>query len=127
MKTELGQGHGSQYLYNQRLSTLQDYAKRLNIPTIVVTHFKIEKGWVGTNKGLLQLLWERGFIDTGKMKQYQLKVVGDNGDLVPEFSLVHTLEQCNDFANESTQLEYVCDLGEIFFTPAPNKKRKQRT
>ena len=38
-----------------------------------------------------------------------MKQLDDNGDLVPEFSLIHLLENCADFKNEKTQLEYVCE------------------
>ena len=54
-------------------------------------------------------MWERGFIDESKLKQYKMKVLDDTGNLVPELSLVYMLEQCHDFLNEMSQLEYVCE------------------
>ncbi len=35
-------------------------------------------------------------------------MVDDAGLIVKEYSLEHQLETCTDFANEQTQLEYVC-------------------
>ena len=40
--------------------------------------------------------------------QYKKIVIDDSGFVVKEFSLVHMLETCTDFANEKTQLEFVC-------------------
>jgi len=33
----------------------------------------IEEGWLGKPKGLLQVLWERGWIDEQNMSKYSLK------------------------------------------------------
>ena len=33
---------------------------------------KIKEGWVGKAKGLLQVLWERGYIETSKLSSYTL-------------------------------------------------------
>jgi hypothetical protein len=57
---------------------------------------------------LLQVLWERGWIDESKISQYKKIVTDDAGFIVKEFSLAHMLETCTDFANEKTQLEFVC-------------------
>jgi len=38
-----------------------------------------------------------------------MKVLDDTGNLVPELSLVHMLEQCHDFLNEMSQLEHVSE------------------
>jgi hypothetical protein len=57
---------------------------------------------------LLQVLWERGWIDESKIARYKKIVTDDAGFIVKEFSLARMLETCTDFANEKTQLEFVC-------------------
>jgi hypothetical protein len=66
-------------------------------------------GWAGKGKGLLQVLWERGWIDESKISQYKKVVTNDAGYPVKEFSLGMMLDSCTDFANETTQLEFVCE------------------
>ncbi len=68
----------------------------------------MKTGWAGKGKGLLQILWERGWIDESKISEYKKIVTDDAGLIVKEFSLAHILETCTDFANEKTQLEFVC-------------------
>ena len=34
--------------------------------------YKTVKGWVGNPKGVLQILWERGFIDKNRLKKYYI-------------------------------------------------------
>jgi hypothetical protein len=91
------------------LCDLQQKAKALSIDVEHVETSKIRKGWEGKCKGLLQVLWERGFIDESKLKQYRKRVLDENGDIIPEMSLCYLLEQCHDFLHEKTQLEYVCE------------------
>ena len=57
---------------------------------------------------MLQVLWERGFIDESKVKHYKIKVLDDNGTIIPELSLGLMIENCHDFQNEVSQLEHVC-------------------
>ena len=92
-------------MLSMRLSDLQSKAKALDIPTKQLKTKKIVKGWVGKPKGIFQVLWERGFIDPSNTKKYRIKLLDDNGEFVPEFSLVHLLKDCPDFKNEKTQLE----------------------
>jgi hypothetical protein len=72
-----------------RLSDLQNKAKALDIPTKITETEKTTKGWVGKPKGIFQVLWDQGFIDSLNCKKYRMKLLDDNGELVPEFSLVH--------------------------------------
>ncbi len=58
---------------------------------------------------MLQVLWERGWIDESKISQYKKVVTNDAGYPVKEFSLGMMLDSCTDFANETTQLEFVCE------------------
>ena len=71
METDLGKGLGSQSLLSMQLCDLQQKAKALLIDIEHVETSKIRKGWERKGKGLLQVLWERGFIDKSKLKQYR--------------------------------------------------------
>ena len=82
-------------------------ARSLDIETTYVKTHRVKPGWKGKGKGLLQVLWERGFIDVSRLSEYRKRVEDADGKLVPELSLVHMLETCTDFANETSQLEYV--------------------
>ena len=42
-----------------------DLAKELDIPT-EYKRTKIQEGWFGKPKGMIQILWERGFINPNK-------------------------------------------------------------
>jgi hypothetical protein len=72
-----------------------------------VTH-KVKPGWEGKGKGMLQILYERGWICREQLDQNKKKVVDDAGLIVKEYSLGNLLETCTNFANKKTQLEYVC-------------------
>ncbi len=108
MQTDLGKGLGKQALLNMRLADLQDKAAALSIDIMATVTSKLRKGWVGKGKGLLQVLWERGFIDESKVKNYKVKVLDEDGNVVPTFSLEYMMANCPDFVNEMSQLEYVC-------------------
>jgi hypothetical protein len=81
---------------------------------------KIKEGWVGKAKGLLQVLWERGFIDTNKLSSYTLTGRKDElGNVDLCFSLRHLMAMCPDFLNEEGMMEHVgSKLGvEVMLTP----------
>ncbi|EJK53460.1 hypothetical protein THAOC_27108, partial [Thalassiosira oceanica] len=71
-----------------------------------VTRKKIP-GWYGKGKGLMQVLWERGFIDASKpYSHYQVEKKVD-GKVVEDISLRHMMGKCTDFAEEVSQLEAI--------------------
>jgi hypothetical protein len=72
-----------------------------------VTH-RLVPGWEGKGKGLMQILWERGWIDELMVKEYKVHVVDDVGIIIPEYSLTTLMENCTDFKNEMSQLDFVC-------------------
>ncbi len=43
-----------------------------------------------------------------KVKNYRIKMLDEDGNMVPEFSLEPMMANCPDFLNEMSQLEYVC-------------------
>ena len=56
----------------------------------------------------LQIVWERGFIDSKMWTHYHSRGLDDNNEMVEELSLEHLMSGCTDFVNEVSQLEYVC-------------------
>jgi hypothetical protein len=82
----------------------------------------LDEGWEGKPKGALQVLFERGLIDSTKpLSTYSLAGKAswkdDNGDLLPQyapFCLRHLLAECPDFKKEKSALQY---LVEAYNTP----------
>jgi hypothetical protein len=87
-----------------KLEKLQEMASAQAIP-LQKTIPSIEPGWVGKQKGLLQVLWERGWIDVACLEEYAIIKKDDTGAVDEEFSLQCILESCLDFANEATELQ----------------------
>ena len=69
----------------------------------------VAQGWEGQPKGLMQVLWERGLIDTSSLEQYTLDGRKNpiTGEVNLHSSLCHILANCNDFKDEETALEYL--------------------
>ena len=68
---------------------------------------KIIPGWQGKAKGLLQVLWERGWIDQSQVSQYKMHAVSELDSEIPEYSLVSMMTKCVDFQEETSQIEYM--------------------
>ncbi len=73
--------------------------------SLTYNHRVREEGWI--NKGLFQVLWERGHIDENKIGEYsekgKKKHLYENGYVSKEFEMyvLRTLmEMCSDFAEE---------------------------
>ena len=62
------------------------------------------EGWVGKPKGLLQVLWERGWIDEGQLQEYKKEHPEQHN-----FSLVTLMESCLDFAREISRLQRIAE------------------
>ena len=86
---------------------LKEIARRNNIP-LVFEQQEILKGWEGQPKGMLQVLWERGFIDgTKSEKYYTIEGRKDQfGNIDPATSVKMMLERQMDFIEEETLLQY---------------------
>ena len=108
IETVIGCGLGRQALLNMHLADLHKKAKALLIETECIVTSKTQNGWQGKCKGMLQVLWEKGFIDVMKLKCYWIKALDDDGNLIPELSLEHIIEISHDFMNEKSRFEYVC-------------------
>ena len=61
----------------------------------------LKPSYVGEGKGIVQVLWERGFIDVNIMKEYK-QIAKDKVTKkeIPDFSLLTMLKSQPDFANE---------------------------
>lgn len=83
----------------------------------------IKKGWEGKQKGLKQVLWERGFIDESLLDEYRVTLEKDeNGAVVEDsedYSMLFMMGTCIDFAEEKSALASVGErLGvEVYITP----------
>ena len=76
----------------------------------------IEEGWVGRPKGLLQVLWERGWIDEKRISEYSLKgtknQMDDNGNILPQyrhFVLRTLMFEFTDFKKEKSAMEVLLE------------------
>jgi hypothetical protein len=80
---------------------------------------KVKEGWLGKPKGMLQVLWERGWIDSSKVvtarslqysKDGKKEDFGEDGKLKEasqQYALSYLLQQCTDFKNEKSDLEHL--------------------
>jgi hypothetical protein len=88
-----------------------ELCKQNNVPYKVFTETSIE-GWTGKPKGMLQILWERGFIDPA-IEPAKAEGFYSNdgkkdafGNLIPGTSLRKMTSSLIDFINEETLLQY---------------------
>ncbi len=90
-----------------RKDELQILCKQNNIP-IEEELDEVVEGWEGKPKGMLQILWERGFGDPSRKKEdYTLQGKKDAFEKVnPKISLNHLMSLLTDFIEEETLLQY---------------------
>ena len=79
------------------------------------------QGWEGAQKGLLQVLRERGLIDPENVSSYTVDGRKDpiTGEVNNSSSLRYLMGRCTDFRDEETALEHLAlQLGvEVQLTP----------
>ena len=96
--------------WQYRLKELQDMARAKDVD-ITTNVTRERKGWQGQPKGLLQVLWERGWIDTGNLDKYTMNPATDaDGEVLEgaeQWSLRCLMASCLDFAEELTALQHV--------------------
>ena len=61
---------------------LRKLAANLGINTTKLVTHRMKPGWAGKGKGLLQVLWEHGWIDESKIARYKKIVTDDAGFIV---------------------------------------------
>ncbi len=88
--------------------TAKDMIKRAKVNGISSkeTTDKVVEGWQGKTKGLLQVLWERGFIDPTNAVRYIMNGRQDAcGVFMPDTSLKLLMSYCKDFEDEESLLQ----------------------
>ena len=92
------------------IKDIQSIAQRLNLP-IEYERNKVSEGWNNKPKGMLQILWERGFINPEITKQQILKHYSVNGrknkqdgNIIAGTSLKELISNLPDFKQEITLL-----------------------
>ena len=53
------------------------------------------------------MLWERGHINTNELEKYVMKPCCNDDDEIHRYCLPRILDNCEDFQNEISQLEYI--------------------
>ena len=103
-------------LQTKNMLELSDLCRRNGIE-LAVEQPVITEDWMGTAKGLFQVLWERGWIDPDNMHKYVRKprstwLEADGKTVKEEFlaeyqrySLVHLMSECPDFKEEKSAME----------------------
>ncbi len=77
-----------------KLKQLQEMAHERNYDMKRNETLKKER-WVGKEKGLLQVLWERGWIDKTNLQEYQEVIQKyDEGKAIDDFSLEVLMASC---------------------------------
>ena len=86
---------------------------RFNIPLEKNQNY-VQPGWDGQNKGLLQVLWGRGFVNEREVQKYRLAVQdkhkNEDGSVREEY-LPYLLRElvaiCSNFKNEKLAMEHL--------------------
>jgi len=126
-----------QMLNEKNISTLGTYKSAQEIQRLAIENgIELEEeidettqGWLNQPKGLLQVLWERGWINpdvplSDYIKDKRESWLDDKGQLLPafkddfqKFSLTYLLSECPDFKHEKSALEQLAtdlsSLGEL--------------
>ena len=86
-------------------------AERLGISIRMRERKVLTRGWEGEAKGLLQVLWERGWIDPARPKSWYMKhgSKDDTDAVIPESNLQEMMMNCLDFEEEKTLLQKMVD------------------
>jgi hypothetical protein len=122
LKLELGPLNILNDQRKYRLAEIQEFARNNNVD-LKIEKTREKKGWDGQPKGLLQVLWERGWIDELHYENYTMDpATDDDGEMLEGaeyWSLRFLMASCLDFAEEMTALQHVGrELGvSVIITP----------
>ena len=95
----------------ENLKEVQESATKLDISIDFITK-KVLEGWVGKPKGMLQILWERRFLDSSKNAKELMKEFNNNFKKVmikksmPGTNLRRIVANLPDFKQEITLLQF---------------------
>ncbi len=110
MNTPFGAAEECNSLTKMLLRDLQKIDSNLGLATKKhVTHWVVSR-WECWGKGMLQILWEHGGINVNKLNESKMTMQDDAGFVIPEYSLSVLMGRCTDFANETSRLEFVCQI-----------------
>jgi hypothetical protein len=108
LKQEIEERTGTELGTKKRwkLPELQDMARRQNPPIDVKKpKMKTTAGWMGKPKGMLQIAYERGFLDLTNYKEFKEKGIKKDGKVDDTKSLRAILSKCTDFKTEKSMLQ----------------------
>jgi hypothetical protein len=85
-----------------------------------VLEARISEGWMGKFKGMLQVLWECGFINEGNIQQYTVHGRKDaDGILIANTSLKYMVSNLIDFEEEESLLQSMGHLMGVIIGQTP--------
>ncbi len=76
----------------------------------MIEELKKEEGWVAKPKGMLQILWEQGWIDETKIQAYTMNGKKDAlGSTINETSLWCLLGNCEDLIRVDASISWAAN------------------
>ena len=82
--------------------------QKRNEITVEENKHEKEEGHIGKTQGIIQLMYERGCIDTPKLDYYTIRGKRDEKcSAIQENYLLHIIGQCRDFSEEGKQLQCI--------------------
>ena len=92
---------GRSVLEEKSLKELQNDRKIMEIETETISTRRLRSSYVGKGKGMLQVLWERGFVDVKRMKDHKGMAKDEVTKMkIPKFSFLTMLKSQPDFTNK---------------------------
>jgi hypothetical protein len=86
------------------MKNIERLCRNMEVPLLELVD-KTQLGWEGQPKGMLQILWERGWIDENKLGKYTVSgKKNELGIIDVQFSLKHLLGSCRDFEEKESLL-----------------------
>ena len=92
MQAEYGNADGRNVLAKKLVRDLHKMAGDSGIDTKKMVTNRKRNGWKNQGKGLLQVLYERGWIDESGVSKYKMRAVYEDGELIPQLLLIHMME-----------------------------------
>ena len=104
---------------------LHSIATELGVALETKTDNHVIPGWYNSQKGLLQVLYERGFIDLSKLSEYsrsgKKKEMDKDGKVMCDYKqyvLTDLMENCDDFKNQKNAIEELCEQLSLIGDPS---------
>ena len=114
--TLLESEHGFKANRRYRQAEIHNIASQYGIPIETEVENSTIEGWYNRPKGLLQVLYERGYVDINNLSKYskngRKKQMGEDDkilDIYKKYVLSDIMAQCDDFKNQRNSMEELCD------------------